>query len=442
MILSYFSKDIRGTIKLAYPVVIGQLGHMMMGVVDSMMVGRVGAVPLAAASLANALFFLILVFGIGISMALSPLVAMALGAGENDQCKVIFRQGILVHLVISVILLLLTFAGAHAIHYLNQPPEVVAQAVDYLKIIGFSIIPIMVFQTYRQFIEGFQVMKPPMVIALLMNVLNALVNWIFIFGHLGLPAMGLRGAGIATLITRLSMALSIALYTCYSQRFKNYHTLSWFKGYDKTIIKKILGIGIPSGFQYFFEVGAFAGSVVLIGWLGYNQLAAHQIAINMAAVTFMFAFGISSASAIRVANAMGRKEKKSVRRAGIASILLSGGLMAFFSILFLFFRHKLPALYIDDAQVITITSSLLIIAAVFQVSDGIQAVGIGILRGMGDVKIPTLITFIAYWLIGLPGGYLFGFIFKLGVQGIWWGFVLALTVSALMLTRRFIIVTR
>jgi MATE family multidrug resistance protein len=402
----------------------------------------VGAVPLAAASLANALFFLILVFGIGVSMALSPIIAMALGAREDEQCSVIFRQGILVHLSIGVVLLLLTFACANAIHYLNQPPEVVEQAADYLKIIGFSIIPIMVFQTYRQFVEGFEVMKPPMVIALLMNILNALVNWAFIFGHLGLPAMGLRGAGIATLITRISMAISIALYAYYSQRFKHYYMLRWFKGYDKAIVKKILRIGIPSGFQYFFEIGAFTGSVVLIGWLGYHQLAAHQIAINMAAITFMFAFGVSSASAIRVGNAMGRKEKSAIRRAGIGSIILATGLMAFFGVIFLLFRHTLPTFYINDDQVTAIASSLLIIAAVFQISDGIQAVGIGILRGMGDVKIPTIITFIAYWLIGLPGGYFFGFVLHLGVQGIWWGFVLALTVSAALLTRRFFTITR
>jgi MATE family multidrug resistance protein len=442
MMIGYYKQDLRETAKLALPVVIGQLGHMMMGVVDSVMVGQVGAVPLAAAALANALFFLILVLGIGISMALSPIVAMALGAGKDEECGIIFRQGMLVHLIVSIVLLLLTFAGAYAIQYLNQPPEVVDQAQDYLRLLGFSIIPIMVFQTYRQFVEGFEVMKPPMVIALLMNVLNAFANWIFIFGHLGSPALGLRGAGIATFITRISMAASIALYTYYSPRFKYYRMMIWFKGYHAAIVKRILRIGIPSGFQYFFEVGAFTGSVVLIGWLGYHPLAAHQIAINMAAVTFMFAFGISSAAAIRVGNAVGRKDKPAVHRAGMASIFLSGGLMAFFGVLFMVFRHQLPALYIDDGQVTAIASSLLVIAAVFQVSDGIQAVGIGILRGMGDVKIPTVITFIAYWLIGLPFGYILGFVFGMGVLGIWWGFVLALTTSATMLTRRFIILNR
>jgi MATE family multidrug resistance protein len=275
-----------------------------------------------------------------------------------------------------------------------------------------------------------------------MNILNGLANWVLIFGHLGFPAMGLRGAGIATFITRMGLAVTIACYGYYSPRFRNYNTLHWFKGLDTAVIKRILKIGIPSGFQYFFEIGAFTGSVILIGWLGYHQLAAHQIAINMAAITFMFAFGISSAAAIRVGNAAGRKDKSATKRAGIAAILLSGSLMAFFGMIFMLFRQYLPAFYIDNARVISIASSLLIIAAFFQVSDGIQAVGIGILRGMADVKIPTVITFIAYWLIGLPGGYVLGFIFNLGVQGIWWGFVLALTASAAMLTTRFMMINR
>jgi MATE family multidrug resistance protein len=442
MFFTYYKKDMRDTIRLAYPVVIGQLGHMMMGVVDSMMVGRVGAVPLAAASVANSLFLLILVFGLGSSMALSPIVAMARGAGRSDQCSVIFRQGIMVNVFISIVLLLLTVISAYGIQHLNQPPEVVEQAVVYLQILGASIIPIMVFQSYRQFIEGFEIMKPAMVIALLMNILNVLANWAFIFGHLGLPAMGLRGAGIATFITRMGLAVTIALYAYHSKRFKHYHTLQWFKGVDMAVIKQILKIGIPSGFQYFFEIGAFTGSVILIGWLGYHQLAAHQIAINMAAITFMFAFGISAAAAIRVGNAAGRKDKIATRRAGIAAIILSVCLMAFFGLLFMLFRHRLPSFYIDNVQVISIASSLLIIAAFFQVSDGIQAVGIGILRGMADVKIPTFITFVAYWLIGLPGGYFLGFVFDLGVRGIWWGFVLALSASAFMLTARFVMINR
>jgi len=437
-----YKSEFKETLNLAYPVIIGQLGHMMMGVVDSVMVGKIGAAPLAAASVAHGLFILILIFGIGVSMALSPLVAMCIGANDLPKSGTIFRQGLLVNFTLGVILSLISFYAAEIILHLNQPEDVVGQAIAYMKTLGWSILPVMVFQTYRQTIEGFAIMRPAMIINILANVVNIFANWVFIFGNLGFPAMGLVGAGWATFTTRFLMALTMFSYVNFSSRFEPYGIRLNFKKIDIGIIRKILRIGIPSGIQYFFEVGAFAGSAVIIGWLGTKELAAHQIAINLASISFMFALGISAAAAIRVGNAVGRKEKAATRSAGFSAILIAGSVMGCFGILFISLRTFLPSLYINDQEVIEIAASLLIIAAGFQLSDGTQAVGVGILRGLADAKIPMIITFIAYWIIGLPGGYVLGFVFNLGVQGVWIALLIALSTSAMMLTLRFNIKSR
>jgi MATE family multidrug resistance protein len=432
-----YKSEFKETLNLGYPVIIGQLGHMMMSVVDSVMVGKIGAAPLAAASVAHGLFVLILIFGIGVSMAISPLVAMSIGAKDLPRSGTIFRQGLLVNFTLGVILSLISFYAAEIINYLNQPADVVDQAIAYMKTLGWSILPVMIFQTYRQTIEGLAIMRPAMTINILANLVNIFANWVFIFGNLGFPAMGLVGAGWATFTTRSLMALTIFCYINFSSRFDQYNIRLNFKKIDFSIIRKILRIGIPSGIQYFFEVGAFAGSAVIIGWLGTKQLAAHQIAMNLASISFMFALGISAAATIRVGNAVGRKEKAATRSAGFSAIMISGSVMGCFGVLFISLRFFLPSLYINDHEVIEIAASLLIIAAGFQLSDGTQAVGVGILRGLADAKVPMIITFIAYWIIGLPGGYLLGFVFNLGVQGVWLALLIALSTSAMMLTLRF-----
>jgi MATE family multidrug resistance protein len=280
-------------------------------------------------------------------------------------------------------------------------------------------------------------MKPAMVVTLLANFVNVFVNWVLIFGNLGAPALGLAGAGWATFCTRTLMAVALAIYISRSARYSQFNPSLRFKTIDMQIIKNVLRIGVPSGIQYVFEVGAFTGSAIIIGWLGTVPLAAHQIALNLAAISFMFALGISSAASIRVGNAVGRKDKRGVRFAGFSAMVLSCAVMGTFGILFILLRYFLPSLYIDDPAVIEVAASLLIIAALFQLSDGTQAVGIGALRGMADTRVPMLITFIAYWIIGLPGGYLLGFTFDMGVEGVWVALLCALTASALMLLIRF-----
>jgi MATE family multidrug resistance protein len=432
-----FKEHLLNTLNLAYPVIIGQLGFIMMGVVDSLMVGSLGPAPLAAASLGNSLTIIIFIVGIGISFAVTPLVAISVGAKKYSECGIYFRQSLLVNLSVGIILMIVTIAGTELIIYFNQPVEVTILAKSYTKVLGLGGIPLMLFQTYKQFIEGLSVMKPAMIIAILANFVNAFVNWVLIFGKLGFPSLGLDGAGWATFASRMFMAIVLMIYVMNKSYFKQFDVSFHFKNINVKIIKKILSIGLPSGLQYFFEVGAFSFAVIMIGWLGTNQLAAHQIAINLASVTFMVVLGISMAGGIRVGNGVGEQNIKQVRRAGFASIFLALCFMTFSGIVFITFRNLLPQLYIDNQAVISIASSLLIIAALFQLSDGVQAVGIGILRGLTDVKIPTAITFIAYWIVGLPTGYLLGFIFGLNVQGVWIGLLAGLTTSAILLTLRF-----
>ena len=433
----HLKRHIISTLQLAYPVIIGQLGIIMMGVVDSLMVGKLGAAPLAAAALGNSLTFIVLIIGIGVSMVVTPLVAIAVGAHKFEDCGIYFRQSLLVNTIFSIILAVLIFFAADLIQYFDQPLDVQFQAESYMRILGFSSVPLMLFQTYKQFIEGLSIMRPAMIIALLANIINAFTNWLLIFGNWGFPTLGLDGAGWATFASRGFMALAIMGFVMNNKFFKQYDVSFHFKRINWPVIKKILSLGLPSGFQYFFEVGAFSFAVVMVGWLGTKQQAAHQIAINLASISFMAVLGISAAGSIRVGNAVGKKDVAETRRAGFTASLLGASVMLISGLIFILFRNFLPTLYVNDEVVISYASSLLIIAALFQISDGTQAVGIGILRGLTDVKIPTAITFIAYWIVGLPVGYLLGFNFEMGVQGVWIGLLLGLTTSAILLTLRF-----
>ncbi len=429
--------EIKKTARLSMPIVVGQLGQMLMGVVDNIMVGKLGATALAAASIANSMFMLVMVVGFGLTMAVTPLTAIACGAGKDKECGVVLRQGILVNLFSGMVLCGLTFFLSEAIPYLNQPSEIVAPASLYMKILGVSILPLMLFQSYRQFAEGVSFLKPAMIITLLANIVNILANWIFIYGHLGVPALGLTGAGIATISSRIFMAAALMVLVTRSSKMRRFEPFLNFAKIDFPMVRKLLSIGIPAGLQYFFEVSAFSASAVMIGWMGTTALAAHQIAMNLASISFMVAMGISSAATIRVSNAVGRQDVRGTRMAGFSAAALCALFMASAGLVFVFFRFLLPSFYVEDKTVIDMTASLLIIVAFFQVSDGTQAVGIGILRGMTDMKIPTLITLVAYWVMGLPSGYILAFGFDLGIFGVWYGLFISLTASGLFMMMRF-----
>ena len=437
-----FREHARKTLHLAIPVAIGQLGHVMFGVVDSMMIGQIGASYLAAASLVNGLFFLMLVFGIGVSTAVTPLVAIATGAGDDDKCGVILRQSLIVNLTIAVLLTILTYFMGDLLYFLDQPADVVVLAESYIKIISFSIIPLMIFQTYRQFVEGLSLTKPPMYIVIVANIVNVAANYVLIYGKFGFPRLELDGAGYATLTTRIFLAIVLMWYVFGNHSLKKYDPSLKFRKFNFPMIKKILNIGIPSGLQYFFEVSAFSFSAIMIGWIGKNELAAHQIAINLASISYMMILGIGAAGAIRVGTFLGAKDKKATRKAGFSALGVATLFMMVSGTVFILFREQLPYLYNDNPQVVDFAVSLIIVAAFFQLSDGIQAVGQNILRGLTDVKVPMVLSFISYWLVGVSVGYLLGFHFEMGVVGVWIGLLTGLTVTAVFFTIRFSIKTR
>lgn len=432
-----FKSNFKETIKLAAPISFGQLGHVMLGVIDSMMVGRVGAASLAASSLINGIFFLIVVIGIGLSMAATPFIAIAKGAGKYSDCGKTLNHSVVVNFSFSVFLTVITFLFSYIVPHLDQPKDVVAEAVPYLQVLSLSVIPFMLFQSYRQFLEGLSIPYPPMVIALLANISHAFLNWVFIYGKFGFPAMGLFGAGVATTFTRWMMAFVLIIFTINYKKIRIYKPQINLKPLDIPLIKKIISVGLPSGLQYFLEISSFTFGAVMMGWLGKTQLAAHQIAINLASITYMIILGIASAGTIRVGEAYGLRNTIQIRRAGFSAISLAVSLMFMFGVCFILFHNFLPTLYVSDPNVIGIASQLIIIAALFQIFDGLQATGIGVLRGLTDTKVPMFISLAAYWFIGISVAGTLGFYFKLGAIGVWIGLLTGLVLLGSTMLLRF-----
>lgn len=430
-------RHLRETAALAVPVSIGQLGHVMLTVTDSLMVGQLGAVPLAAASLGHSIFVLLLVLAVGISSAITPLAAIAHGGGDHAEAGIVFRQGLLINSLIGALLIIAAWGVSHFLGLLGQPAAVLELATPYLRIMGFSFFPMMIFLSARNFIEGLSWTRPAMVIIILANGVNVFGNWVLIYGNLGMPALGLNGAGYSSLMVEAFSALAIMYFVLHDRRFDRYQPLLQFRTFNTRMIRRLLRIGIPSGLQYFFEAGSFSFSAIMMGWIGTTALAAHQIAISLASISFMIILGISHAGTIRVAHAVGRRDGAEIRMAGMTATGLALTLMSIAAITFVIFRDQLPKLYVDSANVIELASALLIFAALFQLSDGMQAIGHGVLRGMTDVTVPMFIAIIAYWVIGLPSGYVFGFILGMGARGIWLGFVAGLTTAAVFFHLRF-----
>jgi len=426
-------EHIQSNIKIALPVMLSQLGHIAMGVTDNVMVGRVGATPLAGASLANVTFNVLLVFGIGVSYAITPLVAEADGKKDVNKIVSVFRHGFVINFLVSLFLVLGVMAGSNLLFHLDQPDEVVNQAVPYLEIITFSLIPTLIFQSFRQFSDGLSLTYLSLYIIIAANLLNVLLNYTFIYGHFGFEPMGLTGAGYATLISRIFMAAGIALYVFFHSKLKAYRGIFILKNFDSKLFKNMLHIGLPAGLQFIFEVAAFDFSAVMMGWIGTNALAAHQIAINLAAISYMTTSGLGAAAVIRLGNAIGKNAWHDLRLAAYSLVGMALTLMGVFALVFFIGRYFFPSLYVNDWAVIEMAAPLMIIAGFFQLSDGLQVVCAGALRGLQDVKIPSVLIFISYWVIGLPLGYWLAFYADWGASGIWMGLLIGLTLVAIAL---------
>lgn len=424
---------------LAGPIVVSQLGHMATHIADSVIVGQfAGTIPLAAVSLVNSLFMMVLVIGLGISYGLTPLIAQASGRSDKDECGRLLSNSLIINIVTGIFLYaVIHFGTLGIIDHLGQSADVVHHAKPYLAYLALSIVPLMIFQTFKQFAEGLGFTAQAMRISIIGNVINIILGIIFVKGMFGMAPMGVKGVGLSTLIDRSIMAVVMGLYVLRSAHFKAYLQKFRFTFLEKVRSMQIIRIGAPVAMQYIFEISAFSGAAVLIGTIGTEQQAAHQVAISLAALTYMVASGVASAATIKTGNYFGQKNFTHLRLSAITSYHVVILFMTCTALLFIFASSLLPFLYTQDMKVVEIAAQLLIIAGFFQLFDGTQVVGLGVLRGIGDVNVPTYITFLSYWIIGIPLGYLFGIRLGLGVNGIWYGLTTGLLAASVLLFMRF-----
>ncbi len=422
---------------LAFPIVLSQIGQVMVSLIDNMMVGHVGTTELAAASFANSVFMIGLVFGMGITFGITPLVGNAYGNNDLKTTVIWLKNGIFSHLVAAVLLTLLMFGVYLFLPLMGQPPEVLELAQPYFILLSISYLPFILFFAFKQFFEGIGNTKIAMQITLTANLVNIVVNYLLIFGKFGFPEMGLNGAGIGTLVSRIIMPVMFAFYIARKSRFREYFLLARVEKLSKERIVRLFKIGIPIAFQLIVEVTAFGIGAVMMGWLGETSLAAHQVALGLASFTYMIALGVSQANTIRVSHQIGLKDFKAMKMATMASTHLVLVFMSLMALVFIGGKNLLPYLFTTDASVIKIAAGLLIVAAVFQLFDGLQVIMQSTLRGMADVTIPMFIAFIAYLLIGIPTSYVFAFVLNIGPQGIWFGYLVGLGTAGILFYLRF-----
>ena len=425
---------------------LGMLGHTFVSFIDNIMVGQLGTAELAAVSLGNSFMFIAMSIGIGFSTAITPLIAEADSSDNLKQARSAYKSGLFLCSTLGVVLFLGIFFSKPLMYLMKQPKEVVELAIPYLDLVAFSLIPLVVFQAIKQFSDGMSMTKYPMYATLLANIINVILNYLLIFGKFGFPEMGIVGAAYGTLVSRIIMVIYLWLLLRFKERSSKIVKDIKVFVLDFLMIKKIINLGSLSAMQMFFEVAIFTAAIWLSGLLGKNPQAANQIALNLSSMTFMVAMGLGVASMIRVGNQKGLKNFGELRRIAFSIFLLGTLFATFFAVLFFIFHKSLPHIYVDlsdatnyvdNMEVISIASKLLLAAAFFQISDSIQVVVLGALRGLQDVKIPTILTFVSYWIVGFPVSYFLGKEDMYGSFGIWLGLLAGLTTASILLFIRF-----
>jgi len=431
--------ELRKTASLALPIIAGSLSQILIGLTDSAMIGHVGRVPLAAAAFAGSVFGFFFIVSLGLLSPVSVFVARARGTGRPEDCALWLRHGVALGLINGVVLAVVLCGLSTQLHRLGQPPEVVAAVNPFFVIIAASFIPTMAFQALRQFCEAMGRPWFPMLILFGSVALNAFLNWVFIFGHLGCPALGLTGSGCASLVARTSCVVCLWIWLRRQPglarllpRWRDLRSVAW------PHFREMFGIGVPVAGQYFFEVGAFSIAALLMGRLGTVPLAAHQIAISCASFTFMFPLGLSMASSIRLSQALGAGRRETLRPIGLGALGLAVAIMGAFALVFVAAGEPISRGFTSDTEVAALAARLLLVASLFQIFDGTQVVSAGSLRGLADVKIPTAITFVAYWVVALPSAWLLAFRLGFGPMGVWTGLALGLACAALLLAWRLV----
>lgn len=441
-------RELRPTLSLAVPIIVGQVSQTLMGITDSVMIGRVGKVPLAASAFATSVFNFVYITGLGLLVAVSIHVARAHGARQSRECSEYLRHGMALGVGLGVIAALGLFGLATQLHHFGQPPEVLGEVNPYFLIISASLVPVLIFQVLKQYSEALGHPWAPMVILLGAVGLNGFLNWVLIYGNLGAPALGLTGAGWATLGSRIVAVAGLWWWLTRRPEVKaewpgcaatanGALNPGWLEKFSPARFVNMLRLGVPAAGQWLFEVGAFTAAAIMMGWLGTTPLAAHQVAISCASFTFMFPLGLSIATSMRLSKAVGEGRRDALRAIGFGSLAAGFVVMTVFALGFALFGRYVSTGFTPDTDVVNMATGLLVVAAIFQLFDGAQVIGAAALRGLHDVKIPTAITFVAYWLVALPVGYWLAFHTELGPIGVWTGLAAGLSSAAVLLGWRF-----
>ena len=442
-LLQEYTKEFSYNLKLAYPVIIGMIGHTLVGFVDNAMVGQLGTSELAAISLGNSFVFLAMAFGIGFSTAITPLIAESDAKKNKSNTKSILSNGILVCIFLGAVLTIIVLIAKPIIYYMGQSEEVVNLAYPYITLVAISLFPLIIFQSFKQFSDGLSFTKIAMISTVIANLINVVINYILIYGKFGFPKLELVGAGIGTLISRVIMVLIIIYLIKSNPKINQYLDNLFSLKYSSIITKKIINLGYPSALQMMFEVGFFISGIWVCGIIGINYQAANQIALNLSSLTFMVALGLSVAATIRIGNQKGLNDYKNLKRIAISIFLITVLIELIFALIFIIFSDLLPWLYLENnnnfdvLETVSLASKLLIIVALFQIFDGIQIVAQGALRGIQDVKIPSMICFLSYIIFGVPIMIYLGLYTDLKATGVWIGFLIGLMIASVLLSIRF-----
>ena len=434
--LSDLRRELRPTVALAFPIIVGHMSQMLIGLTDSAFIGRVGTVPLAAAAFTNGVFGVFYVVGIGLLLGAGVFAARDHGAGDEEGCAAWLRHGRALALAVGLGGFAVMVLLATQLHRFGQPPEVVAIVRPFFLLIAASVVPALFFQMQRQFAESLGRPWVPMAIILVDVLLNALLNWLLVFGHLGLPALGLVGSGLATLVARLAAVAAIAVWLRRAPHFATVRAARW-TGWERARFIQLLKLGGPAGGMLLFEAGIFSAAALMMGWLGTVPLAAHQIALGCASFAFMFPLGMSMAVSLRISRAVGEGRSGASRAIGFGALATGLAYMAGCALVFVVAGPAITRGFTAAPDVAALATRLLIVAAFFQLFDGGQVISVGALRGLHDVRVPTVITFIAYWVISLPLGYWLAFHTSLGPIGVWTGLAAGLGCACLLLGWRF-----
>ena len=446
MNLSQYTKEFSYNIKLAYPVILGMLGHTLISIVDNMMVGNLGSTELAAVSLGGSFVFIGMSLGIGFSTAITPLVSMADAEKDDNKLRSVFHHGLFSCVILGIFIFTLIVLAKPIMYLMHQPKEVIDLASPYIDWVAFSLIPVIIFQGYKQFADGLSRTKYSMYAIFMANIVHIIINYMLIYGLWIFPKLGIIGAALGTVISRILMVVFMHFIMKNNAQLNPYFKNFSFREIKKSMLNKIASLGIPSAMQMLFEVALFTAAIWLCGSIGKTTQAANQIALTLATTTFMFAMGLSVTATIRVGNNKGLMDYKNLIIVARSVFLLAIILETIFGLLFVILHNFLPHLFlnmenvnqvIENKEVIIIASKLLLVAAVFQISDGIQVVVLGALRGLQDVKVPMYITFFAYWVVGFPISFYLGKYTELKAVGVWIGLLAGLSTAALFLYLRF-----